>query len=128
MKEKCKHYQFLLMDIHFGERKINEDIKEHLVKCSDCLAYWQGLEKIEETLDTLSFESVVDNTQIAEVLTRVKKRNSITEFLKFTLIAICLLLIFLITDFKFFLFLQGFFYLTLPFLSLPLIYHYQRKV
>lgn len=127
MDEQCKQYQLLLMDIHFGERNMDGEIKGHLEKCNDCQAYWQGLDKIEETLDALNFEPAVDYPQISEVLARVRKRESILESLKFVLVAICLLLASVLTGFKFFLFLQAFFYLTLPFLSLPLIYHYKER-
>ena len=75
MDEQCKQYQLLLMDIHFGERNMDGEIKGHLEKCNDCQAYWQGLDKIEETLDALNFEPAVDYPQISEVLARVRKKG-----------------------------------------------------
>ncbi|NLM96870.1 MAG: hypothetical protein GX175_04555 [Halanaerobiaceae bacterium] len=131
MDSKCKEIQLLLMDIHYGECKMSEETAGHLAECPDCQACWQEMQEMKEILAPLDFEPELKHADIDHALLRAEKKETVFELLQFAVVSLAYLVlmfvVFRMMKPHYYLYYQGFLYLTLPLFSLPLILRRIRK-
>lgn len=131
MDTKCKELQLLLMDIHYGEGKMSEKVREHLAECIDCQVYWQEIQELKGILAPLDFDPDISHTDIDNALLRGKKRETVFELFQFVVVGlIYLVMVFLVSkrvNPNYYFYYQGFLYLTLPLFSLPIFFRRIKK-
>ncbi|MFW5991871.1 MAG: hypothetical protein ACOCQN_01620 [Halanaerobiaceae bacterium] len=131
MDRECKDIQLILQDIYYNETEMESGIKEHLKRCSECRAYWQDLQQIGETLNSLDIDQPVDYEKIENAISRQEKRKFKTELLGFSLLAVLyafiLFFMFQRINIRYFVYFQGAVYLSLPLFVIPIFYHRRTK-
>jgi len=103
MNKSCEMYQMELMDVHYGESEMTEELRSHLDGCEDCSRYWAGLGELETSMVFPEFEDpfkeiVLDKLMAERENNSGRKRNAL-DFAAFVLLAglflgACLALVF----------------------------------
>ncbi len=91
----CKKIQGILIDVFYGESRMDEEIEAHLKECIECKAFYESLHGLKNEISILDTVKEVDEQvlrqafQIAE--NRQKKRKERIEFFMFFLAAVSIM-------------------------------------
>lgn len=103
MKKSCEMYQMELMDVHYGESNMTQELKSHLESCVDCSRYWAGLGELKASMAFPEledpFKEIVLDKLMAEGISQSGRSRDMREFAAFLLLAAfflgtCLALVF----------------------------------
>lgn len=125
---KCEKYRQQLTDLAYGEMVETPELREHLINCPECAAYYANLKEVQGILGTLpvpeesGFREV--RRAVVKVQMLVERRKLIIDLVKFAgLIILVFTFYFAIYQWqglKGFLGLYLALYLLFPFILIPL--------
>lgn len=88
---ECDRYQQIIIDIFYGERKMEEHIKEHINQCNKCRNFYQDLNNISETLIKLTPDIPIEYAKINDAFNRAvnikQNRSNLFSFIAFIVLS-----------------------------------------
>lgn len=101
MINECKKIREILIDVFYGESRMDEEMEMHLKECVECRAFYESLHGLKDKISILDTAAMVDEQVIRQAFRivdhRQKKRKERMEFAIFLLAAAAVLSIIVVS-------------------------------
>lgn len=88
MKKSCETLQETLLDVHYGEAPMTEELKDHMKNCPRCALFWADLGELAAFMDFPETADPLQPLVLSKILrgnaSPIQKKRSLRDLVLFT--------------------------------------------